>query len=83
MAIILVNRALVSGLTFHAASGRERDRGNDVGIREVKDWVLVERDIGRSGSSLDDPNAEISLHSSKAPTAGAGQKVDDFGGIRI
>ena len=83
MAVIIVSVALISRLPFHAASGRERDGRNDVGIPVVEPGAIVGWNLRCIRVCLHHSHAEINLHPSESPSARVGEPVDDGGRLRI
>jgi hypothetical protein len=78
MAIRIRDRALVSWLSFHAAASGQRNCGHKVGISVEESRALSKRNKWCARASLDNPQTEISLHSSKTPSAYARKPGDDL-----
>ena len=63
MAIFVVYGTLIIRVTLRATSGRQREGRNHVGIRTRKSIALVERDHWGTCICLQNPEAEVDLHS--------------------
>ena len=69
MAVPFSNRALISFHSFHAATGRQGNSRDKIGIRGEEPRAFVERNNWGCRRGLENPYAEVGLHPSESPSA--------------